>query len=109
MLRSQGVKPRAMGYFYKAIVQAVLLWLGNMGSFGFLVETVESFHSRVARYFTGKHILMGVSYVRMSAYLRKRRGTQTIDEDTVWNFVRAIIDTTNNKLEECSKCLKSDR
>ena len=57
LLRKEGVEPRAMGYFYKAIVQAILLY----GSESWVVpesilQQVRSFHHRAARYLTQKHI-----------------------------------------------------
>jgi len=57
VLSSQGVNAKIMGYFYKAIVQAVLLygsesWTLTEGT----LKKLRSFHSRVARYLTGRHI-----------------------------------------------------
>ncbi len=52
-----GVSPRVMRYFYKAVVQAVLLygsesWTVNEG----IKRQFQSFHTRVARFVTGRHI-----------------------------------------------------
>ena len=56
-LLGHGVNPRVMGYFCKVVVQAVLLygsetWTLTEG----LKRQFQSFHSRVARFLTGKHI-----------------------------------------------------
>ena len=57
LLRKEGVEPRAMGYFYKAIVQAVLLY----GSETWVVadsvlKQLRSFHHRAARFISQRHI-----------------------------------------------------
>ena len=57
VLTTQGVDARVKGYFYKAIVQAVLLY----GSESWcmtkaMIKKFKSFHLRVARYLSGKHI-----------------------------------------------------
>jgi hypothetical protein len=57
VLRSEGIKTRAMWYFYKAIVQAILLY----GSETWVVSDAHlrqfrSFHSGVGRHLTGRHI-----------------------------------------------------
>ena len=57
VLTTQGVDARVKGYFYKAIVQAVLLY----GSESWcmtkaMIRKFKSFHLRVARYLSGKHI-----------------------------------------------------
>ena len=57
ILTIDGASPRVMGYFYKAIIQTVLLygsesWTLTIGMIGRL----RSFHHRVARYITGRHI-----------------------------------------------------
>jgi hypothetical protein len=57
ILTTQGVEPRVKGYFYKAIVQAVLLygsesWYMTKATVNFF----KSFHMRVARYLSGRHI-----------------------------------------------------
>ena len=57
VLKSEGVSPRVIRYFYKAVVQAVLLygsetWTLTEG----LKRQFQSFHSRVARSLTERHI-----------------------------------------------------
>ena len=97
VLRSEGVKPRVMGYFYKSIIQTVLLygsesWVASET----VLKQVRSFHHRVARYISGMHIrknrdgtwtcpsskdvLEKAGLKPLEEYIRKRR-------DTVRNFV----------------------
>lgn len=57
VLIREGASPRIMGYFYKAIVQSVLLygaetWVWSAG----MLSKLESFHNKVARSLTGKFI-----------------------------------------------------
>ena len=57
VLSVQTTDPRVRGYFYKAILQAVLLY----GSESWVISEIKlkqlrSFHHRVARYITGRHI-----------------------------------------------------
>ena len=57
VLRSEGVNSRTMGYFYKAVVQAVLLYGSESWVISnFYQRQLQSFHSRIARYLTGRHI-----------------------------------------------------
>ena len=98
VLRSQGVKPRAMGYFYKAIVQTILLYgLETWVLSDFQLKQLRSFHSRVARYLTGRHIRQnedGTWFHPPTDGVLEEAGLRTIDEyirrrrDTVRNFVR---------------------
>ena len=98
VLRSEGVRPKTMGYFYKAVVQAILLygsetWVVSDS----LMKWLRSYHSRIARYLvTGKHIrqnadvlwfcppttgvLEEASLETVDKYIKRRR-------DTVRNFV----------------------
>jgi hypothetical protein len=98
VLSSQGVNAKTMGYFYKAIVQAVLLygsesWTLTEGT----MNKLRSFHSRVARYLTGRHIRPnadGTWTCPSSAEVLEEAGLHTIDEyiqkrrDTVSRFVQ---------------------
>ena len=98
VLRSEGVNPRAMGYFYKAVVQAVLLygsetWILTEG----LKRQFQSFHSRVARFLTGKHIRPredGSWHCPPTAGVLEEAGLETVEEyilrrrQTVRGFVR---------------------
>ena len=57
ILRSEGVNPIIMGYFYKAVVQMVLIygsesWVVS----GDIMRKLCSFHHQVARYLTDWHI-----------------------------------------------------
>ena len=57
VLSSEKADPKVMGYFYKAIVQAVLLygsesWTLSEG----MLRRIRSFHSRVARFLCNRHI-----------------------------------------------------
>ena len=57
VLSSVRANAKTMGFFYKAIVQAVLLygsesWTLTSGT----LQKIRSFHSRVARYICNKHI-----------------------------------------------------
>lgn len=84
VLSSQGVNAKTMGYFYKAIVQAVLLygsesWTLTEGT----LKKLRSFHSRVARYLTGRHIRPnadGTWNCPSSSDVLEEAGLCTIDE-----------------------------
>jgi len=98
VLRSQGVKPRAMGYFYKAVVQTILLYGSETWVVtDFLLKQLHSFHSRVAHYITGRHIRQnadGTWFHPPTDGVLEEAGLPTIDDyikrqrDTVRNFVR---------------------
>ena len=98
VLRSQGMKPRAMGYFYKAIVQTILLYGSETWVLSdFQMKQLRSFHSRVARYITGRHIRQnadGTWFHPPTEGVLEEAGLRTIDEyirrrrDTVRHFVR---------------------
>ena len=104
VLRSEGVNPRAMGYFYKAVVQAILLYGSETWVLtNFQLKKLRSFHARVARYLTGRHIRQnkdGTWVHPPTADVLEEAGLETIDEyikrrrDTVRRFVmfRPIYD-----------------
>ena len=84
VLSSVGANARTMGFFYKAIVQAVLLygsesWTLTEGT----LQKLRSFHSRVARYICNKHIrqLEDGTWVHPSTEaVLEEAGLYTIDE-----------------------------
>ena len=98
ILRSEGVNPIIMGYFYKAVVQTVLIygsesWVVS----GDIMRKLRSFHHRVARYLTGRHIRKnadGTWTCPPSADVLERAGLLTLDDyirrrrDTVQEFTR---------------------
>jgi len=98
ILKSQGVKSRVAGYFYKAIIQAVLLYGAETWVISeFLMNQLRSFHSRVARYLTGRHTRQkedGSWLCPPTEEVLEAAGLQTIDEyisrrrQTVRGFVR---------------------
>ena len=87
-----------MGYFYKAVVQAILLygsetWTLTEG----LKRQFQSFHSRVARFLTGKHIRPledGSWHCPPTEDVLQEAGLETVEEyilrrrQTVRGFVR---------------------
>jgi hypothetical protein len=98
MLRGQAASPRARGYFYKAIVQAVLLYGSETWTLSDrMLKLFRSFHHRVARHLTGRHIRQdddGVWHCPPTADVLNQAGLETIDEyirrrrETVRGFVR---------------------
>ena len=57
VLCHSGVPPRVMGYFYKTIVQAVLLYGSETWALSRrMLKLLESFHHHCARCLTGRHI-----------------------------------------------------
>ena len=98
VLNSQGASSRARGYFYKAIIQAVLLYGSESWTLSErTLKLFRSFHSRVARYLTGRHIRQledGTWHCPPTADTLHQAGLKTIDEyiqrrrDTVRSFVR---------------------
>ena len=57
ILNAEGANPKTMGYFYKAIVQAILLYGSETWTLTRnILKRFDSFHARVARYLTGRHI-----------------------------------------------------
>ena len=97
VLRSQGVKPKVMGYFYKAVVQAVLLYGSESWVLSeFFLKQLRSFHARVARYLTGRHIRQredGSWFHPPTDDVLEEAGLETVDtyikrrRDTVRRFV----------------------
>ncbi len=73
-----------MGYFYKAIVQAVLLY----GSESWVLtksnmRQLRSFHSRVARFLTGRHIRQdrnGTWHYPPTAGVLEEAGLHSVEE-----------------------------
>jgi hypothetical protein len=99
VLRANGVKPRVMGYFYKAVVQAVLLYGSETWVLSeYYLRQLRSFHNRVARCLTDRHIHPnpdGIWTYPPTTEILKSAGLETIDDyikrrrDTVRNFVIA--------------------
>ena len=104
ILTTQVVEPRVKGYFYKAIVQVVLLygsesWCMTKAT----VKKFKSFHMRVARYLSGKHIrpledgtwlypvseeiLEETGLFPIETYIEKRRATifEYISKQPIYN------------------------
>jgi hypothetical protein len=92
VLASDGASPRVMGYFYKEIIQSVLLY--GVESWTLTERTIRrfhSFHNRVARYITGRHVrqredgtydcpptvevLADAGLENIETYIQRRRGT----------------------------------
>ena len=98
VLRGQNASARTRGYFYKAIIQAVLLYGSETWTISERVlKLFRSFHHRVARHLTGRHIRQrddGSWFCPPTADVLNRAGLETIDEyirrrrETVRNFVR---------------------
>jgi hypothetical protein len=98
VLASQGASPRTRGYFYKAIIQAVLLYGSESWTLSNrTLQLFRSFHARVARHLTGRHIRPledGTWFCPPTTEVLNSAGLETIDEyiqrrrDTVREFVR---------------------
>jgi len=98
ILTQEGISSRVRGYFYKAVVQAVLLY--GSESWTLTERTLKlfrSFHHRVARYLTGRHIRQredGSWFCPPTADTLHQAGLETIDtyiqrrRGTVRSFVR---------------------
>ena len=96
MLSSEGTDPKVMGYFYKAIVQAVLLYGSESWTLSeSMLQRIRSFHSRVARYICRRHIRKledDTWEYPPTAEVLEKSGLFTIDEyirrrrETVWKF-----------------------
>ena len=57
ILTAESTSAKTRGYFYKAIVQAVLLYGSETWMLSeSMLKQFESFHRRVALYLTGRHI-----------------------------------------------------
>jgi len=98
VLCSEGMKPRAISYFYKVIVQAILLYgLETWVVSDSHLKQFRSFHSRVGRHLTGRHIRQledGSWFCPPTVDILEDASLQTIDEyirhrrQTVWSFTR---------------------
>jgi hypothetical protein len=98
ILKTQCASAETRGYFYKAIIQAVLLYGSESWTLSeYTLRKIRSFHSRVARHLTGRHIRPlenGEWYCPPTADTLSRAGLFTIDEyiqrrrDTIRGFVR---------------------
>ena len=98
VLKTQGVGSKIMGYFYKAIVQAVLLYGSESWTLSKdKLREFSSFHNRVARYLCDDHIRPledGTYYVPRTEDVLEKAGLFTIEHyirlrrATVSNFVK---------------------
>ena len=98
VLKTQGVGSKIMGYFYKAIVQAVLLYGSESWTLSKnKLREFSSFHNRVARYLCNDHIRPledGTYYVPSTEDVLEKAGLFTIEHyirirrATVSNFVK---------------------
>jgi len=98
VLQSEGVSPRVMGYFYKAIVQAVLLYGSESWTVSeTIIKQFRSFHARVARYLCKRHIRLlpdGTWNCPPTAEVLRDAGLESIDEyirrrrSTVREYIR---------------------
>ena len=98
VLCAQGASAKARGYFYKAVIQAVLIY--GSESWTLSERTLKlfcSFHNWVARHLTGRHIRHnedGTWYYPPTADTLNHAGLETIEtyiqrrRDTVRTFVR---------------------
>jgi len=84
VLASEGASPRVMGYFYKAIIQAVSLYGSESWTLqDRIIKTFRSFHARVARSITGRHIREledGTYFCPPTTEVLNNAGLETIDE-----------------------------
>ena len=98
VLTRQGATPQVMGYFYKAIVQAVLLYASETWVMtDRLWIALNTFHHKVARYITGDHIRLmsnGEWILPSSEDVLERTGLFTMEEyvnrrkETILPFVK---------------------
>ena len=96
VLSSQQASAKTMGYFYKAIVQAVLLYGSESWTLTeSMMNKIRSFHSRIARYICKRHIRQledGTWEYPPTAEVLRDAGLETIDtyilrrRKTVWRF-----------------------
>jgi hypothetical protein len=98
VLSSEGASPRAMGSFYKVVVQSVLLygsesWVLSKA----MMKKLKSFHNRIARFLTGRHIRQngdGVWVYPSTKETLEEAGLWTIEEyirrrkETVSDFAK---------------------
>ena len=84
VLQSEGVNPKVMGYFYKAIVQAVLLYGSESWTVSeSIIRQFRSFHARVVRYLCQRHIRQlpdGTWECPPTAEVLEDAGLESIDE-----------------------------
>ena len=84
ILAREGATPRVMGYFYKAIVQAVLLYAAETWVLTErMMVALNTFHHRVARYIAGDHIQLlpnGEWELPRSEEVLEKSGLHTIEE-----------------------------
>ena len=109
ILTVQGVESRVKGYFYKDIIQAVLLYGSESSTLSKAkLREFNSFHNRVARYLCNKHITQlkdGTWYTPSTKEILEEAGLYTIDHyikkrrESVSRFVKIM------KIYE--ECLKS--
>jgi len=98
VIASEGASPKVMGYFYKAIIQAVLLYGSESWTLSDrIIKKFRSFHAQVARYITGRHIRKledGTYFCPPTMEVLAEPGLETIDEymlrrrQTIRGFVR---------------------
>jgi exonuclease III len=98
VLAAEGASPKVMGYFYKAIIQAVLLYGSESWTLpDRIIKKFRSFHARVARYITGRHIREledGTYFCPPTVEVLNEAGLETMDEymlrrrQTIRGFVR---------------------
>ncbi len=83
ILTIDGASPRVMGYFYKAIIQTVLLYGSESWTLTVrMIGRLRSFHHRVARYITGRHIKEledGTYFCPSMKEVLKAAGMETIE------------------------------
>ena len=100
ILTIDGASPRVMGYFYKAIIQTVLLYGSESWTLmGRMIGRLRSFHHRVARYITGRHIKEledGTYFCPSMKEVLKAAGMETIEVymDRRRNTVRKYAGTS---------------
>ena len=106
VLSVQTTDPRVRGYFYKAILQAILLYGSESWVISeFKLKQLRSFHHRVARYITGRHIKQrpdGTYDCPPTAEVLEMAGLYPLEtyierrKQTIWQTVR-----TRPILERC--------
>ena len=84
VLAAEGASPKVMGYFYKAIIQAVLLYGSESWTVSeTIIKQFRSFHARVARYLCKRHIRQlpdGTWNCPPTAEVLNDAGLESIDE-----------------------------
>ena len=91
----KGLDCKVMGYFYKAIVQAVLLYGSESWTITeAILKQLRSFHARVARFICNRHIRPlpdGEWILPPTEEVLEECGLETIDE-----YIRRRRNTVNN-------------